>query len=116
MNLLFYVSGHGYGHAVRSAEVVRELAAQQRAETIYVRTTAPAHLFAGMQGTAVQVTSAALDTGAVEVNPLQIDSEQTLLTAARFLESRDAILASEREFVEKQNIALIVADIPYLAG
>src|SRR5947208_1224739 len=102
MNLLFYGSGHGYGHAVRSAEVVRELAAQQRAETIYVRTTAPAHLFAGMQGTPIHISPAALDTGAVEVNPLQIDPERTLETAARFLKKRDAILTVEREFVQER--------------
>ncbi|MDH7570436.1 MAG: hypothetical protein QHJ73_12720, partial [Armatimonadota bacterium] len=46
--VLFYVGGHGFGHAARSAEVVRLLTARGR--TVWVRTTAPARFFSGIPG------------------------------------------------------------------
>ncbi|MGH7888709.1 MAG: glycosyl transferase, partial [Candidatus Binatia bacterium] len=43
--ILYYITGHGYGHAVRSHQVIRALASERRDLRIHVRTTAPDWLF-----------------------------------------------------------------------
>ena len=43
--ILFYVSGHGYGHATRTNAVIEALLSAQPDLTIHVRTTAPPFLF-----------------------------------------------------------------------
>jgi predicted glycosyltransferase len=48
-SLLYYVSGHGYGHARRSAEVVRALRSIAPDVNVYVRTSAPAEPFQGLR-------------------------------------------------------------------
>lgn len=114
--VLFYVSGHGFGHAVRTAEIVRALAARGTVDEIHVRTTAPAHLFEGSAGVPVRVSGTAIDAGAVEESPLTINARRTVERAASLLENRERILAEELNTLRGAGIGLIVADIPFLAG
>ena len=109
MTVLFYVSGHGYGHATRAAEVVR--AGAGRWEAI-VCTTAPARLF--LSG---RVEHAAVD-GVVAESPdaLRIDAEATRRHWSEFLAGRAAMVEREAAYARQSGASLIVADIPFLAG
>ena len=49
--LAVYVSGHGFGHSTRTAEVLRELRAREPALPITIVTSAPAFLFEGLGAT-----------------------------------------------------------------
>jgi hypothetical protein len=44
-SILFYITGHGFGHAIRSQQVVRALMTIRRQLRIHVRTTAPEWIF-----------------------------------------------------------------------
>ena len=44
-SILYYITGHGYGHAVRSNQVIRSLKKARPDADIQVRTTAPKWLF-----------------------------------------------------------------------
>ena len=50
-----YVSGHGFGHATRTAEVLRELRERAPDLLITVVTSAPAFLFEGIVGPPLSV-------------------------------------------------------------
>lgn len=121
--VLFYVSGHGLGHAVRSAEIVRALAARGDVDAIYIRTSAawppltPPKLGGkGGPTTPVHVSPTAIDAGAVERNPLAIDAERTLARAAEVLACREERVAAEAEFARRAGATVIAADAPFLAG
>jgi hypothetical protein len=107
--VLFYVSGHGYGHATRMAEILKAGAPHW---TAIVRTAAPARLFPG-----ARVEHAIID-GEVAESPdtLRIDPLATRRNWTAFLDHRDAILDREAAYVRRHDIRLIVADIPFLAG
>lgn len=115
-SLLFYVTGHGYGHAARTAELARAVARRGSVATIHIRTTAPPHLFAGIEGARVVLEPARLDTGAVELDPLRIDPRASLERASELLGEADELARKEAEFVREHGVSLIVADAPYLAG
>ncbi len=112
-HLCYYISGHGFGHARRAGEVIRCLLHQHPSLQVHVRTAAPQWLFAGL---AVQYHAVGIDAGAIEDSPLQVNGEKTLQSAAKLLAQRDAIVATESDFIRRHNISLIIADIPFLAG
>lgn len=117
MQLLFYISGHGYGHATRSSEVLRELARQQPGWRLHVRSNVPEHLFAGIDHLTFHRLRESLDPGVVEdADSLGIDVAVTLDAIERYYRRCSQILDAEAAWVRSQEIAIIVADFPPLAG
>src|SRR5438874_914229 len=112
--ILFYVSGHGFGHARRVAQVIRALAERAPDVEAHVRTAAPRHIFepAVLAGFA----PSDLDAGMVEDGPLRIDAQGTLRRLEDLLGRREHILADELAAVRAIGPRLIVADVPFLAG
>jgi L-arabinokinase len=109
MSVLFYVSGHGYGHATRMAQVIRAGAPQWEA---IVRTEAPPRLFPGSR-----VECAVIDAAVAESpDTLRIDGRRTLDNWIEFARRREAIVRREAEYVRDSGARLIVADMPFLAG
>ena len=53
MLIVFYISGHGFGHAVRSVELIKALVAARPDARIVVKTSAPAWLFETIPGNSV---------------------------------------------------------------
>ena len=113
-SILYYVSGHGYGHARRAAEVIRALRAVAPDVNVYVRTSAPAGMFAGLA--AGRVVPNEIDVPTVEQGPLAIDWNATLAGAADLLRRRRVVVAREVEAVRELGPSLVVADVPFLAG
>jgi len=115
--ILYYVSGHGYGHATRASEIMRALAKRAAETRIVVRTSAPAHLFAGIPNVTVQSTPNSLDPGAIEeADSLGVDVPATLRRIERYYGDRVTLIAGEAAVVRYERASLVVADIPSLAG
>lgn len=113
---LFYVSGHGFGHAVRTAQVIRELVVSYPGWSAIVRTEAPQELFQ-LPSVGVPVHRAAVDTGVAEKNGvLEIDSQDTLRRLRNFFERRESLIAAEVEFMRRSGVSVVVADVPFVAG
>ena len=113
MTVLFYVSGHGYGHAVRAGEVIRELAKLRPDWRLLVRTQAPRRMFPD----GVEYSSAAIESGVVEREAgVVIDEEATRASLQQLIEVWDDVVQAETRFVLDQSVDLIVADIPPTAG
>ena len=113
-SLLYYVSGHGYGHARRSAEVVRALRDVAPEVNVYVRTSAPADIFRGL--TAGPVRPNEIDVRTVEKDPLCLDWHATLAGAAYLLRRRRQAVAREVDAVRDVAPSMVVADVPFLAA
>ena len=115
--ILFYISGHGFGHAARSAEVIRALGEQHPEIGVLVATRAPKRLFVGLPAMVGDVAASDIDTGVIEGDSsLTIDRHATVARLAQFMGDCDEIVAVEADRVRREKISLIVADIPYLAG
>ncbi len=109
--IVFYVSGHGFGHAVRSAEVVRALGRLAPALQVEVRTSAPPWLFP--DGT--RVVPRDLDVGVVQADSLHVEPGETLRRYATFLREEPELLASESAELRAGGTRLVVADVPSAA-
>ena len=115
MLILFYISGHGFGHAARAIELIREIRAQRSDARVVVRTSVPSWLFAPIAGEAVQVQALETDTGVVQIDSLHLDEDQTARTAARFFADFDRRAAIEAELIRGVGADLVAGDIPPLA-
>jgi len=112
--ILYYITGHGYGHAVRSNVVIQALAQAAPDLKIHVRTTAPPWLFHSAKSP-VDYSSQAIDVGILQRDSLDMNLAATL-EACRALHDRIPLLVSQEvEFVRKNRIQLVLGDIPPLA-
>lgn len=116
-NLLYYVSGHGYGHATRSAAIIEAFVAERPAWNVLVRTSAPEHLFAGLARTSVYRLEQSLDPGVVEdADALGVDAAATLEQLESCYRRRQSLVAAEVAWLKTHRISLLVADFPPAAG
>jgi hypothetical protein len=113
-SILFYVSGHGFGHARRMTQVMRALRAIAPDVAIHVRTAAPPRVFEPIAPR--QIQSSQIDSGMVEADTLSIDRPATLEHLERFIADSDSIVRSEIDAVLALRPSMIVADVPFLAG
>ena len=110
--LAVYISGHGFGHSTRTAEVLRELLALEPALAITVVTSAPAFLFEGL-GAAVR--SLACDVGLVQRGPLVIDEDATAAACLAFQERWPDLVEREAHWLRETGARIVLGDIPPLA-
>lgn len=111
----FYVSGHGFGHAVRCAELIRCLWEAEPGLAVVVKTSAPAWLFPLLVGREVAVEPLECDVGVAQADSLHVDRAETLRRARALLEGWGALVETEATACRRAGVGLIVADIPAVA-
>lgn len=114
--VIYYISGHGFGHARRSLEVIRQLLALRPDVFVHIRTTAPAAIFNSLPPGRAMHHEVGLDAGAAEADTLTIDLDRTADVAAQAIAGRDQTIAQEQAFIEEQGVRLLLCDAPFLAG
>lgn len=115
MNLAYYISGHGYGHAVRSIEVIKELLKQKSAINIHIRTGAPQWLFEETKSNRTFFYNRHIEVGALQRNSYSVDKEKTLKAYAKLLKRKPEIVKQEAQFLSEKKIDLVVSDHTPLA-
>ena len=107
-SILYYITGHGYGHAVRSNQVISRLQGTSPDLKIHVRTTAPEWLFQGR----IFQSREAIDIGIVQKDSLDMDLDGTLQACQALHRNITGLIKQETDFVRAHQIRLIVGDIP----
>jgi L-arabinokinase len=113
--IVFYISGHGFGHASRSIEVINAILAKRPEVRIGVRTSAPRWLFDLSVKGKVAFSTLECDTGVVQVDGLSLDEADSIRRAAAFHSDLVTRAASETRALRELGAGLIVGDIPPLA-
>lgn len=113
--VVFYVSGHGFGHASRVIEVINALQAKAPRVTVHVRTSAARWLFDLTVRGRITLDHATTDVGVVQLDSLTPDLEATLDRAAAFHAGADRWADAEARRLLAVKASLVVADLPPLA-
>jgi L-arabinokinase len=111
--VLFYISGHGFGHASRDVEVINVLG--ERGCRILIRSAVSASLLARTIRVPFDLLPGACDTGIVQISSLDHDDSATVAEAVAFYDDFPARIGAEVEKVAPHTPAAIVGDIPPLA-
>jgi L-arabinokinase len=112
--IAYYVTGHGYGHAVRSCQVLRALKQACPDAEFHVRTTAPRWIFERLPFL-VDYHKCRLDAGVAQKDGLEIDLAQTLQDCLMLQSGMPAIIREEVDWVARFKIRLVIADVPAAA-
>lgn len=113
MNIAYYISGHGYGHTIRSIEIIKKLLTSS--SKIHVRTMAPQWLFNGLDPSRFIYHAVRLEGGIVQRNSFSVEKLETLKAYAELIDQKKDLLSAEESFLSKQNIDLVLSDITPLA-
>lgn len=114
MTIVFYISGHGFGHASRSIELLVELARRTDARLI-ARTSVASWLFETTAPRRVEVMALDTDVGVVQIDSLNIDERETARRVASFYGSFEQRVDAEAAWLSATGATMVLADIPPLA-
>jgi hypothetical protein len=112
---VFFVSGHGFGHASREVEVINALAARSGGPRVIVRSDVAPDLLARTVRAPYELRPGACDPGIVQSSSVSHDDTATIGAALAFYATFDDRIASEAAALEHDDIGLVVGDIPPLA-
>ena len=111
--LVYYITAHGYGHGVRSADIIRAFAHSCPDVPIEIVTDLPpAFLQNRLPGVAVQFRRGAFDVGMVQVDSVCINIGATLERAQNLRSNWEPLVDQEARLLEERHAGLVVADIP----
>jgi hypothetical protein len=113
--LAVYVSGHGFGHATRTAEVLRVVRERAPRLPIVVTTHAPAFLFTAVLAPPLEIRRLATDVGLVQKDALAIDEEGSLAAWRAFMAGWVDLVVAEARWLREARATLVLGDIPPLA-
>ena len=112
--IVWYVSGHGFGHASRQIEIINAVRERRPEIPIVVRTGAKRWIFDLTLRSAVDFRPVECDTGIAQIDSLRLDEAETLRRAAAFYATFGERVQAEAAFLREADAALVVADLPPL--
>ena len=108
--LCYYVTGHGFGHAIRTTQILRVL---PPGLPLMLKTTAPERLFREeLPGRDFQYVAAEYDCGCLQSDSVTVRRRDTLTRYAEIARRNAAHLAEEVEFLHRHGIRCVASDIP----
>ena len=115
MVIVFYISGHGFGHATRDLEVIRQILQQRPEARIIVRTSVPESFLRRSARAPIDVQPCETDTGIAQIDSLRLDEAETIRRAAGFYATFDRRVAVEAAVLKDVGASVVVGDVPPLA-
>jgi hypothetical protein len=113
--LAAYVSGHGFGHCVRTATVLRQVRALDPGMRIAVVTAGPESVFRQALGPEFLFRAESADVGVVQKGALVIDAKGTFAAWEVFERDRDVRIEREAAWLRGIGARVVLGDIPPLA-
>jgi len=112
--LAYYITPHGFGHAVRSIEVIGHLLSRDPEAEIHVVSTIPEFLLNQNLTQPVSHRVKQLDIGLVQQDSLRFDLLATLKGLESLHAKQTALVSDETNFLEASGIQAVICDIPFL--
>ena len=112
-NVAYYVSAHGYGHGVRTCDILPELAVRRPDVRVLLTTGLPESFLAPrIRGLPVSLRAGSFDVGMVQLDSVAVDVQATLRAVEALFARREALIREDVHFLQEAGACLVVADIP----
>ena len=112
--LLVAITAHGFGHATRTQEVVKELRRLRPDLEIVISSAVPERFFQDRVGTRVLHRHQHYEPGTVQKSCFEVDREATRKAYEQHRLERPAMLRSEIDYIRREDFSGLLADIPAL--
>jgi L-arabinokinase len=113
--IVFYISGHGFGHLSRAIAVIHALYRACPDAHVVVRTSAPLRLFAHTLHGRHELVELQCDAGMVQIDSLTINIADSLRQAIAFQQRLPELVTSEAAYLRASGAQVVIGDIPPLA-
>jgi len=108
--LCYYITGHGFGHAVRATQVIKSL---PPGLPLILKTTAPERLFREeLSGREFSYVSAEYDCGCLQSDSVTVLRRETLTHYGEIARANTARLPGEVAFLRKHGVRCVASDVP----
>ena len=110
MTLCYYITGHGFGHAIRTTQVLKALPPEL---PLILKTTAPERLFREeLPGRAFSYIAAEYDCGCLQSDSVSVLPRETLTRYGEIARRNWTHLPEEVAFLRERDVRCVVSDIP----
>lgn len=113
--LAAYVSSHGFGHLMRTCEVLRAVRARAPSLEISLATAAPASLVHREVTPPFEVRTLVCDVGVAQRDALEFDLDETVRRCHLFDDRFDDLADTEAAVLRSQGAKAVLGDVPPLA-
>ena len=108
--LCYYITGHGFGHAIRTTQILKALPAEL---PLLLKTTAPERVFREeLPGRAFEYIKAEYDCGCLQSDSIHVLRRETLTRYAEIARRNQSLLAEEVAFLKERGVRCVASDIP----
>lgn len=108
--LCYYITGHGFGHAIRATQVIQALPLDL---PLIIKTTAPEWLFREeLKGRKFEYVAAEYDCGCLQSDSVTVLRRETLTRYAEIARRNAMRLPEEIAFLRESGIRCIASDVP----
>lgn len=108
--LCYYITGHGFGHAIRTTQVLRALPPEL---PLILKTTAPESLFREeLPGRDFVYVAAEYDCGCLQSDSVSVLRRETLTRYGEIARENAARLLDEVAFLREHGVRCVASDIP----
>jgi hypothetical protein len=109
----YYISSHGYGHGVRSCDIIRAVNNLYPPLKIHVISELPPKFLRNRIGSDRNpIRPQSFDVGMVQLDSIRVDLNATLNKVETLLSRREELVSQEADYLKKMEIRLVVVDIP----
>ena len=113
LHLAYYITAHGYGHGVRSCDILGAVMTAHPGVRVTVTTDLPeSFLRSRLPYANLAIRPGAFDVGMVQKDSIRVDVAATLTQALELVEERPNLIDYEAEMLRGESADLVVADIP----
>lgn len=113
--IAYYVSAHGYGHGVRSCDIIRALnRLYPHLSVEVVSSLPPDFLFNRISDTHNSIRKNSFDIGMVQRDSVQVDITETLARLDRLYKNSQEVIEREARLLKEKKVSMVVCDIPDL--
>jgi hypothetical protein len=114
LTIVFYVSGHGFGHASRSIEIINALVDRRPDLRVIIRSSVARWLVERTARPGVILSTAEVDTGVIQLDSLHLDAPGSIARAEAFMSTFERRVDEEVGFLRQHGAVMTISDLPPL--
>ena len=115
MHIAYYISSHGYGHGVRSCDIIRAINRLYPQVRVTITTDMPApFLRSRLETDRNAIRPGSVDVGMVQLDSIRVDVPATLEKVKALYARKAEAIRSEAAFLREAGVSLVVVDIAAL--
>ncbi|KAM5537184.1 hypothetical protein V8D89_009117 [Ganoderma adspersum] len=114
LTLVYYCSGHGYGHATRVSAFARHLLSLKPCPIIHIVSSAPKHVFSDSIAQGALYRNANIDPVIVQPLAYRVDRRKSVEVLENFLAKKDLKVADESQWLRAIHADCVLSDAAFL--